>query len=82
MTSPAFFWEDGQYEIILQGNEQEGEELSQILLSAATFPEQVSSFTVITHPRDSLFGEYALIFVLMTAVMLGAIVGILQHGAG
>ena len=71
---PGIYWEDDQFEIILQGNEQEGEELSQILLSAATSPAQVSSFTVIAHPRDSLFGEYALIFVLMTAVMLGAIV--------
>lgn len=71
---PGIYWKEGQYEIILQGNEQEGEELSQILLSAATSSEQASTFTIITHPRDSLFGEYALIFVLMTAVMLGAVV--------
>ena len=38
---PGIYWEDGQYEIILQGNEQEGEELSQILLSAATSPEEI-----------------------------------------
>lgn len=71
---PGIYWEDGQYEIILQGNEQEGEELSQILLSAATSPEETADFTVITHPKESLFTEYALIFVLITAVMLGAIV--------
>jgi hypothetical protein len=71
---PAIYWEDGQFEIILQGNEQEGEELSQLLLAAATSPDEVSDFTVTTHPRDSLFAEYALIFVLITAVMLGAVV--------
>ncbi len=71
---PGIYWEDGQFEIILQGNEQEGEELSQILLSAATSPEETADFTVITHPKESLFTEYALIFVLITAVMLGAIV--------
>ncbi|QRN83286.1 ABC transporter permease [Chloroflexota bacterium] len=71
---PGIYWEDGQYEIILQGNEQEGEELSQILLSAATSPEETADFTVITHPKESLFTEYALILVLITAVMLGAIV--------
>lgn len=71
---PGIYWEDGQYEIILQGNEQEGEELSQILLSAATSPEKAATFTIVTHPRDSLFTEYALIFVLITAVMLGAVV--------
>ncbi len=56
---PGIYWEDGQYEIILQGNEQEGEELSQILLSAATSPEETADFTVITHPKESLFTEYA-----------------------
>ena len=71
---PGIYWEDGQYEIILQGNEQEGDELSQILLSAATSPDETSAFTVIIHPKDSLFTEYALIFVLITAVMLGAVV--------
>lgn len=71
---PAIYWEDGQYEIILQGNEQEGEEISQLLLSAAASPEEVSDFTVVIHPKDSLFAEYALIFVLITAVMLGAVV--------
>ena len=71
---PALYWEDGQYEIILQGNEQEGEELAQFLLSAATTPEEISDFKVVIHPKDSLFAEYALIFVLITAVMLGAVV--------
>ena len=71
---PGIYWEDGQYELILQGNEQEGEELGQILLSAATSTEQASTFYIITQPRDSLFTEYALIFVLITAVMLGAVV--------
>ncbi len=36
---PGIFWENGQYEIILQGNEQEGELLTQIVLSQAITPE-------------------------------------------
>jgi hypothetical protein len=71
---PGIYWEDGQYEIILQGNEQGGEELTQILLNAATSTETVSDFTLVHHPKDSLFGEYALIFAIITSVLLGAVV--------
>jgi len=71
---PGIYWENGQYEIILQGNEQGGKELAQTLLNAATSPETVSDFTLVSRTEDSLFSKYALIFVITTAVMLGALV--------
>ena len=71
---PGFYWENGEYEIILQGNEQEGETLSHLLLQAATDSDYVSNFNVVSQPKASVFTEYALIFTIMAAVMLGAVV--------
>ncbi len=70
---PGIFWDNGQYEIILQGNEPEGERLTQIVLTQAVSPNETASFEVTTHPKAPLFSEYGLIFVIISAIMLGAV---------
>jgi ABC-2 type transport system permease protein len=71
---PGFFWEDGSMEIILQGNEPEGEEVSQIILNEVLNPDQTASFTLTERPLDSQLTEYGLIFAVIMAVMLGAVI--------
>ena len=41
------YYQDDEYKVVLQGNEEEGEEIAHVLMSAVSNQEQIASYTVI-----------------------------------
>jgi ABC-2 type transport system permease protein len=72
---PGFYWEADRYEILLQGNEPEGEKVSRLVLQATLSPPTEKEFdiTFTRRPRESRLGEYGLIFTLLMSILLGAV---------
>ena len=72
----GFVKEEGEYRIILEGNEEEGEEIGEILIYAVTSAEPVASYTHVETSEKSLVTQYgAAVFILSCTLLASLIAG-------
>ncbi len=66
--------QDGGYAILLEGNEEEGEEIARLVLNAVQSPQQYAAFERVASGEQSLITQYGAIIMILFGVMLGTLV--------
>ena len=70
----GFVKEEGEYRVILEGNEEEGEEIAEVLLYAVLSEKQAADYKHIETSQKSLITQYGAAVFILSSTLLAALV--------